>query len=316
MSQRGFVVIPILVVILIVSLVGYLAYHGLQTKEAIPESERSYFDFASPFPSPTDTILPSVKKTELPIPTKKPLATSSVEIINDFTCGEGRTNLPAKGKTPLLTYFWPLASMGSKDKEDYIGGFQWDWDGDGSWDSGILKNTNNDTNAGMTHIYDKEGVYSPKYRVRGTKGTFSKACTYPYKVYVGCDNCWENDVLSVDKTSLNVILSKSSPNRGIVVGDGGTEPPNDYIYGTGVYLSLKKTGSIRLKKIGNSYGQGLYETGDYTGEGGKGYIIHTYANMSTGIGTYNDSYLVEYWTNEAGYWAQGPTISYSIQIIN
>lgn len=85
-------------------------------------------------------------------------------------CGNP-TKKPVSGQAPLL-----ISLQG--DGKNVVG-YQWDFEGDGNWDTGVLY-----TNP-ASHTYEKVGTYTPKYRVSGVNKIWSADCVYPYKVIVG-----------------------------------------------------------------------------------------------------------------------------------
>lgn len=99
-----------------------------------------------PAPSPTPTPTPT------PLP--KPVCI-------------GITVYPASnGPAPLSVTLQPNASSGSAGG---ISGYQWDFTGDGGWDTGVSPDAQN-------YIYSSIGVYTVKLRVLGTNGQYSDSC--------------------------------------------------------------------------------------------------------------------------------------------
>jgi len=99
-----------------------------------------------PAPSPTPTPTPT------PLP--KPVCI-------------GITVYPTStGPAPLSVILQPNASSGSAGG---ISGYQWDFTGDGSWDTGISPDAQN-------YTYSSIGIYTAILRVLGTNGQYSDSC--------------------------------------------------------------------------------------------------------------------------------------------
>jgi hypothetical protein len=58
-----------------------------------------------------------------------------------------------------------------------IEGYRWDFENDGTWDTGIQLNA-------ITHTYTSAGTYNPVFQVRNVNGIYSSVCTYPFSVIV------------------------------------------------------------------------------------------------------------------------------------
>jgi hypothetical protein len=59
-----------------------------------------------------------------------------------------------------------------------VEGYEWDFDGNGTWDSPVQLDY-------IEHIYTVNGTYRPKFRIKGQNGKYSETCTYGYEVLVG-----------------------------------------------------------------------------------------------------------------------------------
>lgn len=285
-----------------------------------------YFIYAkygvqNPASSPTPANLSTGVPSSTLVPTMVPITTSTPKVTpetndydytptNSLTCGH--TNpldhpwFPARGPAPLIVYFWGLAGRTIND-DDYIAGYQWDFEGDGKWDTEVL------TTDGFTHVYTKNGDFQPKYRIKGTKNTWSKICDYLHPVVIGESVDWKNNVLSVTKTNVDVTMSRSEKNYDLVVNEYGD--PNTYFnYGTGFFISiLSEKSSIKLNRYGANIDHGFIVSMG-SSYAGTGYFVHTYIDPKLANGTYSGTYTLEYWTNENGYWKQATDISYTIQL--
>lgn len=82
---------------------------------------------------------------------------------------------PTSGTAPLIvnTLYASAQAGGSFT----ISGYQWDFDGDGTWDEDVSENP-------VSHTYINPGTYSPVYRVKGSDGSLSETCQYNYKITV------------------------------------------------------------------------------------------------------------------------------------
>lgn len=88
-------------------------------------------------------------------------------------CGQG-TIPPATGPAPLTV---TLHGSGSAGNGAGIDGYKWDFENDGSWDTGVDINP-------VTHIYTVPGTYYPKFQVHNISNIWSSVCNYPYPIVV------------------------------------------------------------------------------------------------------------------------------------
>jgi hypothetical protein len=103
---------------------------------------------ATPTPSPTPNVSPPVC-TQSSIP-------------------------PAMGSAPLNV---TLHGSGNAGSGVGIDGYRWDFENDGSWDTGISLDP-------VTHTYPSAGTYRPTYQIRNVNGIYSTVCTYSFSVIV------------------------------------------------------------------------------------------------------------------------------------
>jgi hypothetical protein len=108
---------------------------------------------------------PTTYQTPIPTPTPGNL--------NPPLCGQS-TIPPATGPAPLSVFLHGAGSAGSGPGFD---GYRWDFENDGSWDTGILADP-------VTHIYTQPGTYNPKYQIHGVNNVWSAVCSYPYTISV------------------------------------------------------------------------------------------------------------------------------------
>lgn len=110
-----------------------------------------------PFDSDCICLVPTPTPTPLPRPRCEP---SSIK--------------PPSGPAPLTV---TLFGGGSAGYTPGIDGYQWDFENDGIWDTGISIEP-------VTHTYTKTGTYYPKYRVHSVNGQWSEICNYPFPIIV------------------------------------------------------------------------------------------------------------------------------------
>lgn len=90
---------------------------------------------------------------------------------NPPICGQS-TIPPATGNAPLTV---TLHGAGSSGQGTGIVGYRWDFENDGTWDTGIDIDP-------VTHTYTQPGTYNPVFQVRNTNGIYSSVCAYGYQV--------------------------------------------------------------------------------------------------------------------------------------
>ncbi len=81
---------------------------------------------------------------------------------------------PSSGPAPLTVTLHGGGGAGSSPVMD---GYQWDFENDGVWDTGISLEP-------VTHVYNETGAYYPKYRVHSINGQWSDVCDYAFPIIV------------------------------------------------------------------------------------------------------------------------------------
>ncbi len=261
-------------------------------------------------PTPTQVVAQlSYKRNPTPTPTPTPK-----EVVNpNFKCGKYEPmtypSFPALGSPPLLVTLMPSGGI----SEGYVlAGFQWDYDGDGKWDSGTIHSE-------TTYTYTKQGVFKPRFRVVSTDGTYGPPCEYPFEVKVVPSVDYENDTIIVDKLYREFTISKSKQNYTFsgpekYLNNGG--PEGDKIFIPFVTISSKnKFTAIRIKTKPDTYdGYGHHEGGRDL-RAGTAYHQHIYINKNKPVGTYNGELIFTYTTGERGeITKEGPTLRYKIRL--
>jgi len=112
-------------------------------------------------PTPTPTASPSPSAIPTSTPTNAPICEQS-------------TIPPQTGPAPLLV---TLHGGGNAGGSGGVGGYKWDFENDGVWDTGVDINY-------VSHIYQTPGIYKPKYIIIGDNGVWSTICDYKYDVVV------------------------------------------------------------------------------------------------------------------------------------
>ncbi|KKQ24706.1 MAG: hypothetical protein US62_C0037G0010 [Candidatus Woesebacteria bacterium GW2011_GWA1_37_8] len=291
--------------IVLLGLVGCVIYQNAKLKNNIVNSLPTGTNEAtnltessvSPNPSPTP-----IRALSTPKPTQKPIATATPYGLNDPVSADGHcytpenSMTPAKGDAPLYV---SLFGAGLGFDYTYSGtiGYQWDFDGNGTWDTNLISEPL------TTHTYTQNGTYTPKLRARSSKNTWTPSCNYNYTVVVGEKPEYTNSSISVDKISISVTISKSNQEKVI-----------------GFFVSTKdKFSPIRFEgdDINNyNHTYGISESTGYDMSSGMSYGFHLFANKLTPNGIYYREVTLKYATVNGTVWNNGPLIHYTITVID
>lgn len=98
-------------------------------------------------------------------------ATTTLPNLNPPICS-APTIPPATGAIPLSV---TLHGGGTTGSGVGLKGYRWDFDGDGTWETGVSIEP-------IVHVYQTAGVFQPKYQVQNNNDVFSAICLYPYAV--------------------------------------------------------------------------------------------------------------------------------------
>jgi hypothetical protein len=110
-------------------------------------------------PNPTSAATSSPSPSSSPTPTPQPLVICDVHFD------------PTTGVAPVEVKLIYGASYGGGD-DNYVTNVQWDWDGDGNWDTDFSVN-----NQHLTHIYQSPGTYNARMHLQTKGGATSDVCT-------------------------------------------------------------------------------------------------------------------------------------------
>ncbi len=190
--QKGFFsLIMVLPLILLATLIGgYLITKSKQeserasTKEEKPAPTFNLQPLLTPTPLPNDyeptkTIIPSPtikpptklltptgKLIPTPTPTPTPLPTPTPTPLPKPLCSAPTIYPTNTGAAPFTATFQANAETGSAGG---IVGYEWDFQGDGTWDTPASLDA-------PTYTYQNPGIYTVKMRVLATNGQYSDIC--------------------------------------------------------------------------------------------------------------------------------------------
>ncbi len=185
--MRGFAQLYLILVLVVVSVVGGAVYYRQnlatkveQTQSSGPEESASPSAATSPTSKPTATIA----KTNTPIPSKiTPTATrtptptsSSTSSAKKNTCGINVINgkLGGGSSDPLLV---TLVYSFSGFNNSYMAGAQWDFDGNGSWDTNMSQ-----PNGTIEHTYGLGGSKNVRLQVKASDGSTTDICSKTFSL--------------------------------------------------------------------------------------------------------------------------------------
>lgn len=308
MRQKGFA--PILVIFVALLILGSVVYVGVKKSVNLPSSTET--PIAESTESPT--ISPkSSPLTTTPKPTIKP--TPVVIIDNSFVCGKydsvSHPPLPSRGSIPLLV---SLSPSGGPSGGVSLAGWQWDYDGNGIWDTDKIIIDPNDANSGyFLHTYTTQGTFHPKFRVVGANGAVGPTCSYPFDVVVGKGPEFQNDIIAIDKLSFEYTVSKSKENFSAPWYMTFANDRNSLIYMPAFNVSSKN--KFTYVSFKESLDQAVWF--NYTGynlRAGTSYDTYFVISKSQQNGTYEGTRTVTYTIGDGTLTKEGPTIHYKITL--
>ena len=183
-QQKGLAPIAILIIVTVLAVVGIAAYRNQNTNQ---NGGKTTTLTESPSPSVSPTPIPTAKpivinKVASPTPTATPKTTSSPSpsaTPSNLSCeikirGEKPSN---SGYAPYTVYFF------GTDNFPYLSStLQWDFDGDGNWDT-----NKSSENYNTSYTYQKPGNYTVKLQTQNAKG--DNSCTSTITAKPGTVEC-------------------------------------------------------------------------------------------------------------------------------
>lgn len=198
MNQRGFIPIVVLIGILIASTVGVVLYIKQQQSNSNPGTDITLKeDNTTASSSPTDPSNITPKLTQTPKPTTKPNTSSTLTT----TLKPSNTPVPTNTPTPapksscginaLATPIDPntnfdnpltiqLTYSANPVGNKYMTGTQWDFDGNGSWDTDMSQ-----SNGTIAHTFPGNGSYNVKLQLKMSDGEITPTCSKNITVPMG-----------------------------------------------------------------------------------------------------------------------------------
>lgn len=205
-KQRGLAPIAILILITLLAVVGVIAYRSQNTNQ---NNDKTVVESSSPSISPTplskagetNKVTPTPSPKASVSPTPSPTSTTSSQISCEITAS------PYEGWTPLTVNL----SQNIKSPTG-ASGLQWDYDGDGKWDTEMLLG-----NYSPQYTYQKSGNYNVKLNVKTSQGDTS--CTKSITVKPAGVECKVNADKTSGKAPLAVNFTYEASFHGNVGGD-------------------------------------------------------------------------------------------------
>lgn len=194
MYQRGFAPLLVLIGIFILGIGGALVYSKQVPlpKISLTSEENKDQVTVSPSITPTPTVIgqiklsptqtkslnpkvtptTSLKPTSTPKPTPTSASTATpVPITKKNTCDVNVIYGKLDGTKPdplLVTLVYSFTGSGNV----YMSGAQWDFDGNGSWDTDLKQ-----SNGTMEHTYNSGGIYNVRLQLQASDGSMTDVCS-------------------------------------------------------------------------------------------------------------------------------------------
>lgn len=266
-SQRGFA--PIVIVIVLGALfaagVGIYLKGGpsdltgvfLANPTPIPTAEPSGSEITptgevTPTPTSARTSTPTTAKFT-PTPTRVPTATPTPVRKNSCEAHVTYGKLNGDTSNPLLV---TLVYSFTGYNNTYMTGAQWDFDGNGTWDTDLKQ-----SNGTIEHTYES-GTYHPRLQLQDSNGSMTDVCTGEV-VVSGIDvtligkayndlNC--NHLLDVGETGIPGASITIMDANGTVYSTASTNGDGDYTF----TKNIKPSESLTLLAANNGDRGGVY----------------------------------------------------------
>ncbi len=168
--------IALILGILSVLVIGSLVYRQISSRKLIQQNLVSVPAQSTP-PSPSATPTPTLKIAS-PKPSQSPKTTPTPQPTSSgspYTYNCEITPKPAEGNGPLLVHF-DYGSAIPPGANTTIKEVQWDYNGDGVWD------TEFEGPKSFTYIYSSPGTYTVKMRTKMSNGVISNICSSQVKI--------------------------------------------------------------------------------------------------------------------------------------
>lgn len=167
-TQKGFAPIVIIVLAAVILTAGGFVVKNLTTDSSLPENNPVTIN-ASPSAtvsaSPSSTAKATAKKSPSPSPSASAQTKSTAH----------KTGI-CEIVTPVSTHPDPLVVNLAYGlipaNNEYMTEAQWDYDGDGNWDTGMSS-----SNGSMSHNYGKAGSFNTKLQLKTSDGKITPVCS-------------------------------------------------------------------------------------------------------------------------------------------
>ncbi len=177
-NQHGNVpfIVVIIIVVAIVAIGAWLKSNQMKNQKASELASPSPIASESPSPSPK-FIITAASANPSPAASPQPPSTPQTQASQQPS--------PSQSPAPHVicyVYFDPTTGQAPVDVkliygasysgDDYVTNVQWDWDGDGNWDTDFSTN-----NQHLSHIYTQPGSYTAKMHLQTKNGLTSDVCS-------------------------------------------------------------------------------------------------------------------------------------------
>ena len=203
-KQRGLAPIAILIIVAILAVISVTAYRN-QHVDKSGDKTPTVVGSPSPTISPTASPKTTSGSTKSPSPSPSPSSSPAPTISSQISCEI--TSSPSDGYAPLTVNL----SQNIKSPSG-VSGLQWDYDGDGKWDTDMVLGNYN-----PQYTYQKAGTYNVKLNVKTSSGDTS--CSKSITVKSAGVECKVSADKSSGKSPLAVNFTYEASFQGNVGGD-------------------------------------------------------------------------------------------------
>lgn len=308
LHNKTFLLIISLIFLVAVSISVYYQFINNQQEKNDQHAEVVETDTPRPTKTPESTPSPLTAVVKPTITTKP---TPKVTVDNNHYCGKydytTRPPQPAQGPNPAFVYLYPSGGVANYSSLD---GFQWDYDGDGVWDTKTISGKTN-------YTYTKIGTYNPKFRIVANNSSVSSTCDYPFEIKITNQYAFQNDTIVIDKLNFEYKVSRAKINYYFPwYDDPKLNNNSEKIFMPAFNVSSKqKFTFIGFKETYDS-NFGVYETGANL-DAGTSKDFHFFINTNLTNGVYEATKNITYTSGDNGTTVnQGPVINYKIILID